>query len=148
MSCVWGAEAAIQSGGNSQITQDNATAQGSICERQLSSSWKESFFLSYPETESPFLSLCILTETMKNVEFLISAPILLAPSFSHTYTLFFSVSVAAAAACLPVCLFLEAHNMADMCFVIVSTTSSLLAYKGCLSPPHPTQNNTAALKIY
>lgn len=54
------------------------------------------------------------------------------------------VCVAAAAACLPVCLFLEAHNMADMCFVIVSTTSSLLAYKGRLrsSSSHPKQHGS------
>lgn len=47
--------------------------------------------------------------------------------------------MAAAVACLPLCLFLEAHNMADMCFVIVSTSSSLLAYKDLLAPPltHP-----------
>lgn len=36
------------------------------------------------------------------------------------------------------CLFLEAHNMADMCFVIVSTASPLPAYEGCRrSPWHP-----------
>lgn len=43
----------------------------------------------------------------------------------------------AAAACLLVCLFLEAHNMADMCFVIVSTTSYLSAYKGRYPAPIP-----------
>lgn len=69
----------------------------------------------------------------------------------HTLSLSPPLCVAAAAACLPLCLFLEAHNMADMCFVIVSTSSSLLAYKGLLiapPPPHPTQNNKSPLKLY
>lgn len=42
------------------------------------------------------------------------------------------------------CLFLEAHNMADMCFVIVSTASSRLAYEGRLSSPIPPRT----LKMY
>jgi len=51
----------------------------------------------------------------------------------------------AAAAC--VCVFISGtHNMADMCFVIVSTTSSLLAYKGRLSSPMPPQKQHSGLK--
>lgn len=50
----------------------------------------------------------------------------------YIFSLPSSLSVAAAAACLPLCLFLEAHNMADMCFVIVSTSSALLPYESSL----------------
>lgn len=59
----------------------------------------------------------------------------------HTLSLSPPLCVAAAAACLPLCLFLEAHNMADMCFVIVSTSSSLLAYKGLLIAPPPSTSH-------
>lgn len=45
-----------------------------------------------------------------------------------------SVFREAAATCLPQCLFLEAHNMADMCFVIVSTTSNLVPFTEHFTP--------------
>lgn len=45
------------------------------------------------------------------------------------------------------CLFLEAHNMADMCFVIVSTTSSLLAYRGRLLATSPPIQHGGLLEI-
>lgn len=71
----------------------------------------------------------------------------------HTHIVSPSLCVAAAVACLPLCLFLEAHNMADMCFVIVSTSSSLLAYKDLIAPPHThthpsSQNNKTPLKSH
>ncbi len=149
--------AATQSRQNSRNTQSKCNCTRVYLWEAAVLFQERHFFVCYPENEGPFLLLCTSTDTMKNKDIYTSPSIFLTPSVSHTYThthsLSFSLSVAAAAACLPVCLFLEAHNMADMCFVIVGTTSSLLAYKGRLlppppPPPHPTQNNTAALKIY
>lgn len=133
--------AATQSGGNSRITRGKCDCTR-VCERQLSFSWKQTFFslsLSYTETQAAFLPLCTSTDTMKKKGGIsyIHIHLLRSPSFSHTCTRSLSLSLSVwllQAACL--CLFLEAHNMADMCFVIVSTTSSHLAYKDCSLHPY------------
>lgn len=107
------------------LTANAAAARGSIWERQLSS-WKEVFFSSsrllrnrgpsfrYAAQLIQWKMRCFFNPTF----FLLCV---------HTQSLFLSLFcfVSVAAACLLVCLFLEAHNMADMCFVIVSTTSYL-----------------------
>lgn len=109
------------------------TARGSIPKRQLSSFRKQAFFLSF-HWGGAFISLCITTETIHNREFYPSwfSFLPLHSTKTHIHALFLSNcwSLLQLHACLPVCLFLEAHNMADMCFVIVGTSSSLLAYKG------------------
>lgn len=114
----------------------------------MSSFRKQIFFFSSLGGRGAFRMLCITTETMRNGEFYPSwsSFLPLHSTKTHTHALFLSNcwSLLQLHACSPVCLFLEALNMADMCFVIVGTSSSFLAYKGLVISQATTTTPTEA----